>query len=124
MSKRILHAEVEDSVATLIKTLCTARGHEVDWTESGHIAVQKLTETRADGDYDLIIVGEQLSDIDGIGLIVKLREVNSQVPIVLVAKVWSDARIYQRLVKDLRVTLIIHRPIKAGLFGAQLEGIF
>jgi diguanylate cyclase (GGDEF)-like protein len=120
MSKRVLHAEQEESVASLLKTLFVARGHEVEQTADGTTAVQKLIEN----EYDLIVVGDQLTDIDGIGLIAKLRQINSQVPLVFVAKVWRDARIYQQLVKELRVTLIIHRPIKAGLFGAQLESIF
>ncbi len=119
MSKRILHAEKEESVATLLKTLLVARGHEVEHTADGKEAQQKLIAK----DFDLVVVGDEVEDIDGIGLIIKLREVNSQVPVIFVSKVWRDARIYRQLVKDLRVTLVIHRPIKAGLFGAQLESI-
>jgi len=120
MSKRILHVEQEESVATLLKTLFVARGHDIDQTPAGMVAVEKLIAE----DFDLVVVGDELEDIDGIGLIVKLRQVNSNVPIVLISKVWRDARIYQQLIKDLRVALVIHRPIKAGLFGAQLENIF
>ncbi|MBS1989889.1 MAG: diguanylate cyclase [Cyanobacteria bacterium SZAS LIN-2] len=120
MSKRILHAEQEESVATLLKTLVVARGHEIEQTPTGTVAVEKLIGQ----EYDLIVVGDELDDIDGIGLITKLRQINSQVPIVLISKVWRDARIYQQLVKELQVALVIHRPIKAGLFGAQLESIF
>src|ERR1700679_1999970 len=113
MSKRILHVEQEESVATLLKTLFVARGHDIDQTPAGMVAVEKLIAE----DFDLVVVGDELEDIDGIGLIVKLRQINSQVPIVFVSKIWRDARIYQQLVKDLRVALVIHRPIKAGLFG-------
>jgi diguanylate cyclase (GGDEF)-like protein len=120
MSKRILHAEREESVGTLLKTLLVARGHDVEQTATGSVAVEKLIAE----DFDLVIVGDELEDIDGIGLIVKLREINSHVPIVYVPKIWRDARIYHQLVKDLRVALVIHRPIKVGLFGAQLENIF
>jgi len=120
MSKRILHAEQDESVASLLKMLFVARGHEVEQTATGTVAVEKLIAS----EYDLIVVGDQLEDIDGIGMIVKLRQINSQVPIVFIAKVWRDARIYQQLVKELQVALVIHRPIKAGLFGAQLESIF
>src|ERR1700689_4640071 len=106
MSKRILHAEQEESVATLLKTLFDARGHGIAQTDTGAVAVEKLIAE----DFDLVVVGDELCDIDGIGLIVKLRQINSQVPIVFVAKIWRDARIYQQLIKDLRVSLVIHRP--------------
>lgn len=95
MSKRILHAEKEASVATLLKTLLVARGHEVEQTAEGRDAQQRLIAH----DFDLIVVGDELEDIDGIGLIIKLREVSSQVPIVYISKVWRDARIYRQLVK-------------------------
>jgi len=120
MSKRILHAEQEESVSALIKTLFVARGHEITQTTMGSGAVEKIIVN----DYDLIVVGDELDDIDGIGLIVKLRQLNSETPIVFISKIWRDARIYQQLVKELRVALVIHRPIKAGLFGAQLENLF
>ena len=115
-----MHAEQEESVLTLLKTLFVARGHDVEQTQTGTVAVEKLIGS----EYDLIVVGDELEDIDGIGLIAKLRQVNSQVPIVFVSKIWRDARVYQQLVKELQVALVIHRPIKAGLFGAQLESIF
>ena len=91
-----MHAEQEESVATLLKTLLVARGHEISQTGSGSVAVERLIGE----DFDLVVVGDELEDIDGIGLIVKLRQINSHVPIILVSKIWRDARIYQQLVKD------------------------
>jgi len=120
LSKSILLAEVDDNVKTLLSTLLAARHHTVETHGDG----KKILDLLALQTFDLVIVGDQLSDIDGIGLIVKIRSVNSQVPIVLLSKTWRDAAVYQQLTKDFRVSLVIHRPIKAALFGAQIESLF
>ncbi len=120
MSKSILLAEEDENVKTLLGTLLAARHHTVETSGEG----KKILNLLALQTYDLVIVGDQLSDIDGIGLIVKIRSVNSQVPIVFLSKTWRDAAVYQQLTKDFRVSLVIHRPIKAALFGAQIESLF
>jgi len=120
MYRTILHVEQEGSVKALVSALLQARGHQVDSTESGKEALEMVGLIG----YDLIIVGDELTDIDGIGLIVKLRDALIDCPIVFVSRLWRDGAIYQQLKKDFRVDLVIHRPLKAGLLGAQIEGIF
>ena len=70
---------------------------------------------------EMIIVGEQLDDIDGIGLIVKLRSVSRTVKVVFISNQWREADLYQMLTKDYGVALVVHRPIKPLLLGAQIE---
>jgi len=120
LSKSILLAEVDENVITLLTTLLGARHHTVEAHRSGRSTLSALENQT----FDLVIIGDQLEDIDGIGLIVKVRSINSQVPLVFLSKTWRDAAVYQHLTKDFRVSLVIHRPLKAGLFGAQVESLF
>lgn len=120
MLREVILIESDQNVAELLKTLINARGHQVTAIDSGKQALN-LIQTHH---YDLAIVGDELSDIDGIGMIIKLRQESSQLPIVFVSKQWRDGLVYKQLTRDLRVDLIVHRPIKAALFGAQIEDIF
>lgn len=116
----ILLAEVDDNVTILVSTLLAARGHSVETRSDGKEAIELIRSQP----FDLMIVGDQLSDIDGIGLIIKVRAINSQIPVVFISKTWREAAVYKRLTQDFKVSLVIHRPLKAGLFGAQIESIF
>ena len=120
MARSILHIEKEESVKALLSALLKARGHHVEATESGKEALEIAARLKP----DLIIVGEELADIDGIGLIVKIRSELPPCPLIFISKEWRDGAIYQQLKKDFKVDLVIHRPLKAGLLGAQIEGIF
>jgi Response regulator containing CheY-like receiver, AAA-type ATPase, and DNA-binding domains len=79
MSRFILHIEKEEPVKAMLSALLQARGHHVDQTASGKDALLKAKEKT----YDLVIVGDELEDIDGIGLIVKLRGETTPCPIIL-----------------------------------------
>lgn len=120
MSKKILLAESEQNVTTMVATLLAARGHTVEKASEGKAIIELLQGQK----FDLVIVGDQLEDIDGIGLIVKIRSVNSQVPLIFLSKTWRESAVYQHLTQDFKVSLVIHRPLKSGLFGAQIESIF
>lgn len=120
MSKTILHIESNETDTELVRTLLAARGHEVVHTSSGREAITILGSRQ----FDLIIVGDQIGDIDGVGMIVKARAINTLVPIIFVSDTWREGPLYQQLTKELQVALVIHRPLRAGLFGAQIESIF
>jgi CheY-like chemotaxis protein len=120
VSKTILHIESNETDTELVRTLLAARGHEVVHTSSGREAITILGSRQ----FDLIIVGDQIGDIDGVGMIVKARAINSLVPIIFVSDTWREGPLYQQLTKELQVALVIHRPLRAGLFGAQIESIF
>lgn len=120
MSKTILLIESNEADSELVRTLLAARGHEVVHTASGKDAINILGSRQ----FDLVVIGEQLNDIDGVGMIVKARAINSLVPIIFVSDTWKEGPLYQQLTKELQVSLVIHRPLRAGLFGAQIESIF
>lgn len=115
----ILHVEKDESVKALMAALLSARGHHVDQTADGQVALTKVVEKH----YDMIIVGDELNDIDGIGLLTKLSP-QVMAPLVFISNRWREANVYQHLKRDLKVVLVVHRPLKAGLLGAQIEDIF
>lgn len=120
MSRTILHLEIEDSVKELLNALLSARGHKVESLASGKAGLAKIAEENI----DLVVVGAELEDIDGISFISKLRASNRNISIIYVSKVWHDAAIYKQLRSDLKVDMVVHRPLKASLLGAQIESIF
>src|SRR5262249_42933952 len=73
MSKSILLVEQDQNLCKMIVSLLQERGHKVEQTSAGREALERAKQ----GQLDLVIVGEQLDDIDGIGWIVKLRHVNN-----------------------------------------------
>ncbi|MBA4076517.1 MAG: hybrid sensor histidine kinase/response regulator, partial [Cyanobacteria bacterium PR.023] len=57
----ILLAEVDDNVTILVSTLLAARGHTVETRSDGKEAIELIRSQP----FDLLIIGDQLSDIDG-----------------------------------------------------------
>jgi diguanylate cyclase (GGDEF)-like protein len=117
MGKTVLLADAEQATASLVTSVLENRGHRVV-TASGGKTTLDLVRTETP---DLIIVGEQLDDIDGIGLIVKLRSVSRTIKVVFISNQWRESDLYQMLTQDYGVALVIHRPIKPLLFGAQID---
>ncbi|MCC6979857.1 MAG: response regulator, partial [Candidatus Melainabacteria bacterium] len=118
MATSILLVDNDQQLTALVKSLLGGRGHEVIHFESGKEAIDSLSTKKP----DLIVVGEQLSDIDGVGWILKLRQVNRDTKVVFISSKWRDTDLYQQLTKDFGVSLVVHRPLKPLLFGAQIEG--
>jgi len=118
MATSILLVDNDQQLTALVKSLLTGRGHEVSHFESGKEAIDALATIKP----DLIVVSEQLSDIDGVGWIIKLRQVNRDTKVVFISSKWKDTDVYQQLTKDFGVSLVVHRPLKPLLFGAQIDG--
>ncbi len=118
MATSILLVDNDQQLTALVKSLLTGRGHEVSHFESGREALDSLSKHKP----DLIVVSEQLSDIDGVGWIIKLRQVNRDTKVVFISSKWKETDLYQQLTKDFGVALVVHRPLKPLLFGAQIDG--
>jgi len=117
MGRTVLIADAEQQTAALMTSILEGRGHYITRVSDGRAAIDFVRESAP----EMIIVGEQLEDIDGIGLIVKLRSVSRTVKVVFISNQWREADLYQMLTKDYGVALVVHRPIKPLLLGAQIE---
>jgi diguanylate cyclase (GGDEF)-like protein len=70
---------------------------------------------------DMAVVDGLLPDADGISWIAKMRAQGIEVPVVFVSSFWRDLSSFNRLTKDLRVCLVVHKPVLPQLFAAEVE---
>jgi len=118
-SKTILIADADEQTASMISSTLESRAHSIKRTSDGHAAIDYCKQQS----FDMVVVGEQLSDIDGIGFIAKLKSACQGAKIVFISNQWRAAEIYQLLTKEYGVALVVHRPIKPLFLGAQLDGL-
>lgn len=119
MTRTVLQVDADNTVGQLLTSILGPKGYEIEMCTSGKVALEKLKEKP----FDIAIVGDQLEDLDGIGFLVQLRKANSKIKAVLVTKVWPAGELYERLTKDLKVDLVAIRPLKASIFGAQVDSL-
>lgn len=120
MNKSILLVGESHQIWHFAASLLEDRGHNVRLCQSGIEALTSLTDAAA----DVVVVGEQLADCDGIGCIGRIRADFPLTKIVYLSNSWRDAELYKQLRAELGVQLILHRPIKPALFGIQIESLF
>ncbi len=120
MSKSIIQIDADATVGQLVASILAPKGYEIEMVSSGKVALDKLKEKN----FDLGVVGDQLDDLDGIGFLVQLRKNHPKLKIVMVTKTWPASELYERLTKDLKVDLVAIRPLKASIFGAQVDSVF
>lgn len=120
MGRKVLVLETDEQLRTLIIPLLEAREFEVAQETNGQTALDKIAESTP----DLVMVGESLDDIDGIGFIIKLRQKEKELKVVFLSQTWRDAEFFQKVTKELKVAHIFHRPIKSSVFGVQVDALW
>ena len=120
-TKTILIAGDGQDIWSFVKSVLEDNGYNVHLAPTGHAALEYLSQSEQ---LDLVIVGEELNDINGMEWIIKARQKNHHIKMVFVANVWRDADFYQRLRKDFGVSLIVHRPFKPSIFALQIDSLF
>jgi diguanylate cyclase (GGDEF)-like protein len=119
MSKTVIQIDADATVGQLVTSILGPKGYELEQISSGKTALDKIKEKP----YDICMVGDQLDDLDGIGFLVQLRKANNKIKVVMVTKNWPASELYERLTKDLKVDLVAIRPLKASIFGAQVDSL-
>ena len=120
MGRKVLLLETDEQLRALIVPLLEARDFSVEWEVSGHKALEMIAHERP----DLVMVGEELSDIDGIGFVIKLRQKEKELKVTFLSQIWRDAEFFQKVTKELKVSHIFHRPIKSSVFGVQVDALW
>lgn len=108
------------TLTSVVSSVLEGQGFTTSKCSAGKEALALLEDSPT----DLVIVTEQLSDIDGIGWIVRLRQDNPDIKVVFISNSWKDAGLYQQLTKEFQVSLVVHRPLNQALFAAQIENQF
>ncbi|MBX9690818.1 MAG: response regulator [Cyanobacteria bacterium] len=119
MTWEVMHVDSDEATARLLESILSDRGYNITSIASGHEAIEILKKEER----DLIIVGDVLSDLDGIGWIVQLRKVRPKTKVVFITKSWTSSELYETLTKQLKVELVVVRPIKPQIFGPQINAI-
>ncbi len=114
-----MHVDADETTVRLLESVLSDRGYKITAVSSGQDAIEQLKKEKR----DLIIVGDVLSDLDGIGWIIQLRKVLPKVKVIYITKSWPSTELYERLTKQLKVDLVVMRPIKAQIFAAQVDTI-
>ena len=88
---RLLYVEDDTTLSFVTKDNLELRGYEVDFCEDGMHALEMIREKV----YDLCILDVMLPKMDGFTLAARIREKNSEVPILfLTARTAKEDRIY------------------------------
>lgn len=78
---RILIIDDEERIRTIIRKILTGAGHEVVEAENGAVG----TELFGESEFDLVVTDLIMPEKEGIETILHLREVNADVPILVVS---------------------------------------
>ena len=114
--KSILLLDDDDDFRSLVAAVLRAATLEV--IEADDAAAAETTLSRIT--VDLVVVDGLLPDVHGIAFIEKLRAHNSTVRIVFVSALWCNRQDFERLIKELDVSLVIYKPIAAKAFAHEL----
>jgi DNA-binding response OmpR family regulator len=88
---RLLYVEDDTTLSFVTKDNLELKGYTVDFCEDGVKALEMIGNT----DYDLCILDVMLPKMDGFTLAAKIRETNSEIPILfLTARTAKEDRIY------------------------------
>jgi DNA-binding response OmpR family regulator len=115
--KTILVLDDDPQFHRLIVPVLTGRGHRVISAHNG----KEATEYVAKEAVDLAIVDGQLTDTNGIAWISEFRANGHDALVMFVSAYWRDAQSYHKLTKELGVTLVLHKPVIAAVFAAEVD---
>lgn len=87
---KILLAEDDRNLGTLLETFLKAKGFEVDLARDGKQALEKFNE----GTYQFLILDVMMPELDGFSVAKEIREVDSHIPILfLTAKSMKEDKL-------------------------------
>src|SRR4051812_29813018 len=115
--RTILFAEDDRQMRESISVLLTDAGFLVDPAENGSEALQRFRE--APLEYDVIITDHDMPELDGLGLVGKLRQANFRGKIIVLSGGLSspNADAYSAL----EVSQILTKPVRSG---ALIDAIY
>lgn len=114
--KSVLLVDDDPFFRSLVRPVLDRQGLHVFEASSGAEAFD-LVDGNA---VDLLIVDGDLPDTDGIQWIRKLREKDNQTAVIFVSAFWRDVKSFETLTQELKVSLIIHKPVMTETFGEQV----
>jgi diguanylate cyclase (GGDEF)-like protein len=115
--KTILVLDDDPQFHRLVVPFLTGRGHRVISAHAGREASAIIEREKV----DLSIVDGQLPDVTGLDWIASVRAQGCQMLIMFVSAYWRDAASYHKLTKELGVAIVLHKPVLASVFAAEVD---
>ena len=104
---KILVAEDDPNLGNVLQTYLNAKGYDVDLAQDGLQALEKFRT----GEYNFFILDVMMPFMDGFSVAAKIREKNSEVPIIfLTAKAMQEDKMKGF---EAGANLYLVKPIKA-----------
>jgi len=114
---RILLVDDEKSIHSFLKYLLTKRGHEVDGSLSGVLALEKLEEK----EYDLYLIDLDMPEMSGGDLIRHIRAKGKEAPFLILSGLAEES------VKDtaerLNVAGYLRKPFKVERLVTEIDRV-
>lgn len=117
---RILFLDDDDKFRRLVVPQLKERGFDVIQARNA----QEASDELACCAFDLLIVDGQLPDLDGATWLKAMRERGIKTEALFVSASWRDSENYQRLIEELDVALIVHKPLNVRVFIEQIMQVF
>ena len=95
MTHKILVVDDEENMQVLLKRVLGKAGYDVDCAGSGAAALRLA----ADRPFDLAVVDVCMPEMDGIEVLVKLKEINRQIPVIMISAypAWGKKQTAERM---------------------------
>ena len=95
MAYTILVVDDEENMQALLKRVLGKAGYDVECAGSGAAALRLA----ADRPFDLAIVDVCMTEMDGIEVLVKLKEINRQLPVIMISAypAWGKKQTAERM---------------------------
>jgi len=115
-SKCILLLDDDVQFRALLGTVLRARSFRV--LEAG--SAKTATELLLNESPDLVIVDGMLPDLPGVEWIESVRQRDTDTEIVFLSAFWRDLETFQRLTRELGVSLVAYKPIEPMVFAENI----
>jgi CheY-like chemotaxis protein len=95
MAYKILVVDYEENMQALLKRVLSKAGYDVECAGSGSDALQLAKNNH----FDLAVVDVCIPEMDGIELLSKLKDINSQIPVIMISAYpsWGKKETAERL---------------------------
>jgi CheY-like chemotaxis protein len=119
---RILLAEDDEEMRSLLAACLEASGHIVDQVVDGDRLLESFEALRAGTATawpDLVVTDVQMPGCNGLGAVAQLRQWNPDLAVIVITA-FGDARVHERA-RELDVRQVLDKPFDLGDFIAAVE---
>ena len=114
----ILLVDDERPLRVAIRTVLAAKGHRVVEAQDGREAI-RLCETEKP---DLVVTDIQMPEIDGLGLVMALRRLRPNLPVIVMTGVPVRGSLDQiKAAETMGAALVIEKPFTASVFMDAIQ---